>query len=122
MTDTEITTTPEAVPYPSVDPLEVLGKTIGEEHWYCRDTYWKTQHGEYVKIRHLKDTHLANLIAWVTHHPHRYDDDRMLQLLGKEAQLRGLSPAFLDRAFLPYRREEKWLLTVDLNRLDQVVG
>jgi hypothetical protein len=120
VTDTKIETTPEHIPYPFVNPMDVWGKTIAADLAWTRDTYWQSQHGELVKVRHLKDTHLANILVWVENNP-RYEAE-FVKVLKDETVLRGLSPEFLGRAMIPYRHDNKWMLTVDPTSLDRVVG
>lgn len=81
---------------------------------YNRDTTWGTLDGREIPIRCLEDTHLANIIAWVTARPFSYRAE-LLTVLKKEAKIRKLSQEFLDGAPYPFKDVDgKWKKGVEI--------
>src|SRR5271165_1029973 len=65
--DHHIDTTPEDQSYPKVatDRLWREYHKQGDHGPYNRDSIWQTNRDELVRVRHLKDRHLANLIDFL---------------------------------------------------------
>lgn len=84
-------------------------------------TIWGTADGRWIVIKDLEDRHLANIIA---HCKHYYaSDEELISFLHKEAELRGLRKAFLDRALIPYKNERgHWMLWNHERERDERVG
>lgn len=71
---------------------------------YDRDMEWQTHLGNYVTIRGMEDSHLANTIQFLTHYTrHPANIYGQLPVLREEAKLRGLSDEYLARAPFPYK-------------------
>ena len=66
----------------------------------ARKREWQTHLGNTVSIEGCSDEHLANTIQWIKHYN---GDPKMLKLLNKEAERRGLTEEFLGRAQFPYK-------------------
>jgi hypothetical protein len=66
-----------------------------------RDSYWKMHDGTLVKIRHIFDDHLLNLIAFLrSRMKHRgipLSESPMFSILKKEVELRGLDMSLAKR-------------------------
>ena len=81
-----------------------------------RDVIWNTVDGKSIPIRCLTDTHLANIIAMIKPcHDDAYPKGLpsyhrdLLAAMLKEARIRKLSKAFLDRAPIPWQDiDGKW--------------
>ena len=83
---------------------------------YNRDTTWGTLDGREIPIRCLEDTHLANIIAWVSDRPFSYRAE-LLSVLKKEAKLRKLGQEFLDGAPYPFKDVDgKWKKGVEIKK------
>ena len=74
---------------------------------YTRDTVWKANSDpnnvREIKIKHLTDKHLANIIKYVL--ANRYQPD-LVDFLKGELRFRWLSEDFLDNAPYPYEPNE----------------
>lgn len=66
-----------------------------------RQREWTTHLGNKVTVEGCCDEHLANTIQWVEFY--RKHDTALITLLREEANRRGLTQGFLDRAQFPYR-------------------
>lgn len=65
-----------------------------------RQREWQTHLGNSVSVQGCCDEHLANTIQWLN----AYSQDKgMKELLKEEAERRGLTQAFLDKAQYPYK-------------------
>lgn len=67
-----------------------------------RDSMWGSQHKGWIKIRDLEDTHLANIIKYLNEN---FEPNQWHQAMLEEANIRGLSVKFLDRAYIPFKDE-----------------
>lgn len=77
---------------------------------YSKDTVWTSHDGRRNKIRDLEDTHLANLILFVSKRSWE-NDDILVSVLKEEAKDRGLTDIFLERAQIPHKaRDGRWYM------------
>lgn len=77
---------PEDMEYPIDDIPDVSD--------ICRDTVWVTQRGERIRIRNLKDSHLKNLVDFVSGRVGdgtKVGDPKLFHVLVEECELRGFS-------------------------------
>lgn len=74
---------------------------------------WKSLDGRKTVINKLEDTHLANIIRWVTIYNNIYPQE-LLGVLHNVAAKRGLTPAFLAAAEIPHKNAEgHWMLNFE---------
>ena len=86
-----------------------------------RDMVWTTFDGRHIKIRDLEDTHVANLIDYLSHRRLSRDGE-LITFLKKEAKLRGLKEGFLERAQIPHKDSEGNWMIWDHARGPKIVG
>lgn len=93
--------------YKSVNKIKELLKIkpveVDFSQEITRETYWTTYNGSQVKIRHMQDSHLLNVIFHLTERLKKaripIKDSPSLKVLKKEAKLRGLK---LTKESLPF--------------------
>ena len=72
------------------------------------NTIWRTMDGRTIKLKNLEDTHLSNIIHFLTHRHNSYTYE-ILEILKRIAKNRGLSSEFLNRSQIPYKNiNNKW--------------
>lgn len=70
------------------------------------NTIWHTADGRNIKFKDLTDTHLANIVNFIKMTNGQTEVSEFLKEL---AFKRGLKPAFLERAQIPYKNQRgKW--------------
>lgn len=105
--------TPEHVPYPLAPHDFDLERDENPKSTepYTRESCWTTAYNERVRIKHLKDTHLVNLIQFIGEsefHSAWERREEFIAVLKEEVKLRALHPLFQERAIIPHQREGRW--------------
>ncbi len=72
------------------------------------------------KVRDLDDTHLVNIIKFLA--IYRSTDDVIYEVMTEEAKIRGIHLKMLERAYIPYKKDGKWMLWNPETKEDEVVG
>lgn len=76
---------------------------------YGPHTEWRTLDGRTIPIRCLSDTHLANIIRWVSGWEQDELKAHLVEALTTEAKTRGLTDEFISRAPIPWQDVDgKW--------------
>ena len=81
------------------------------------ESIWMTHTKKRIKIKDLKDTHLANIIDFLKD----MSDNKLSHQLIRLAVERGLTDKFLDRAQIPYKNENgNWEIYTKENRFEEI--
>lgn len=110
------------------DLLKIKPVTVDFSQEITRETYWTTYNGSQVKIRHMQDSHLLNIIFHLTERLKKAKisirESPILKVLKKEAKLRFLK---LTKKSLPFLDDnDQWKIwsneknsVVDYNSLNK---
>lgn len=87
---------------------------------YNKKTEWITHMGNTVSVGGIEDTHLANVIQFLTYYKKCIE---ILKAFKKEAKCRGLSEEFLSKAQYPYKDGKGNYLVWDFKTMEtKVIG
>jgi hypothetical protein len=85
------------------------------------NTYWTSAYGKRELVKNLTDSHLANIIDFLTHYIAHGALRSTLPLMIREARLRGLSTTFLSRAQIPHVDPKGRWRIYDYSKMDNVL-
>ncbi len=87
---------------------------------FGRDSVWVSSDGRSTRVRDLDDIHLVNIIRFLETYGRQ--DDVIYETMIGEVKIRGIKDKMLDRAFIPYKKDGKWMLYNSNFNEDEVVG